>query len=77
MAQEKVLIVGSMKQNERTGLAELVRAGAMRLRPPATGRGPGNVEFWTRNRLTDLGCRYDGMQLLQRIAAHPPVPSFC
>src|SRR5947209_16969196 len=73
MAQEKVLIVED-EENERTGLAELVSAWGYRTESAKDGAeglekfaswGPGVV-------ITDIKMpRMTGMELLERIAAHP------
>ena len=73
MAQEKVLIVED-EENERTGLAELVRAWGYETETASDGvEGLETVEFWDPAIvITDLRMpRMDGMQLLQRIAAQP------
>src|ERR1700747_430783 len=73
MTQEKVLIVED-EENERSGLAELISAWGYRTETAKDGAegfekftswGPGIV-------LTDLKMpRMSGMELLERIAAHP------
>ena len=73
MAQEKVLIVED-EENERTGLAELVRAWGYETETASDGvEGLETVEFWSPAIvITDLRMpRMDGMQLLERIATQP------
>lgn len=73
MAQEKILIVED-EENERTGLAELVRAWGYDTETAADGaEGLEMVETWNPAIVvTDLKMpRLDGMELLERIAAHP------
>ena len=73
MAQEKVLIVED-EENERTGLAELVRAWGYDTETAGDGvEGLETVELWNPGIvITDLRMpRMDGMQLLEHIAAQP------
>ncbi len=73
MTQEKVLIVED-EENERTGLAELVRAWGYEAETASDGvEGLQAVEVWNPGIvITDLRMpRMDGMQLLERIAAQP------
>ena len=73
MTQEKVLIVED-EENERTGLAELVRAWGYEAETACDGvEGLQAVEVWNPGIVvTDLRMpRMDGMELLERIAAAP------
>ena len=73
MSQERVLIVED-EQNERTGLAELIRAWGYETETAVDGvDGWAKVETWEPAIvLTDLKMpRMDGMQLLERIAEAP------
>ena len=73
MAQEKVLIVED-EENERTGLAELVRAWGYETETASDGvEGLETVEFWDPAIvITDLRMpRMDGMQLLPKAASMP------
>ena len=73
MTQEKVLIVED-EENERTGLAELVRAWGYEAETASDGvEGLQAVEVWNPGIvITDLRMpRMDGMQLLEHIAAQP------
>jgi DNA-binding NtrC family response regulator len=73
MTQEKVLIVED-EENERTGLAELVRAWGYEAETACDGvEGLQAVEVWNPGIvITDLRMpRMDGMQLLEHIAAQP------
>ncbi len=73
MTQEKVLIVED-EENERTGLAELVRAWGYEAETASDGvEGLQAVELWNPGIvITDLRMpRMDGMQLLENIAAQP------
>src|SRR5580698_5513952 len=73
MTQEKVLIVED-EENERTGLAELVRAWGYEAETACDGvEGLQAVEMWNPGIvITDLRMpRMDGMQLLENIAAQP------
>ena len=73
MTQEKVLIVED-EENERTGLAELIRAWGYDTETACDGvEGFEAVESWNPAIVvTDLRMpRMDGMQLLERIAAQP------
>ena len=73
MTQEKVLIVED-EENERTGLAELVRAWGYDTETASDGvEGLETVESWNPGIvITDLRMpRMDGMQLLEHIAAQP------
>src|SRR5579862_683588 len=73
MTQEKVLIVED-EENERTGLAELVRAWGYEAETASDGvEGLQAVEMWNPGIvITDLRMpRMDGMQLLEHIAAQP------
>src|SRR5215469_6799989 len=73
MAQEKVLIVED-EENERTGLAELVRAWGYEADTASDGvEALEVVEAWNPGIIvTDLRMpRMDGMQLLEHIAAQP------
>src|SRR5215472_19250274 len=73
MPQEKVLIVED-EENERTGLAELVSAWGYRTESAKDG-AEGLEKFTTWNPgivVTDIKMpRMTGMELLERIAAHP------
>jgi DNA-binding NtrC family response regulator len=73
MTQEKVLIVED-EENERTGLAELVRAWGYEAETANDGvEGLQAVEVWNPGIvITDLRMpRMDGMQLLEAISAQP------
>jgi DNA-binding NtrC family response regulator len=73
MTQEKVLIVED-EENERSGLAELVRAWGYDTETASDGvEGLETVELWNPGIvITDLRMpRMDGMQLLEKIAAQP------
>ena len=73
MTQEKVLIVED-EENERTGLAELVRAWGYEAETATDGvEGLQAVEVWNPGIvITDLRMpRMDGMQLLEHIATQP------
>jgi DNA-binding NtrC family response regulator len=73
MTQEKVLIVED-EENERTGMAELIRAWGYDTDTASDGvQGLEKVEGWNPGIvITDLRMpRMDGMQLLERIAAQP------
>jgi DNA-binding NtrC family response regulator len=73
MNQEKVLIVED-EENERTGLAELVRAWGYDAETASDGvEGLAAVENWNPGIvITDLRMpNMDGMQLLEHIAAQP------
>jgi len=73
MAQEKVLIVED-EENERTGLAELIRAWGYDTETACDGvEGMLTLEAWNPGIVvTDLRMpRMDGMQLLEQIAAQP------
>src|SRR5580698_6703098 len=73
MTQEKVLIVED-EENERTGLAELVRAWGYEAETACDGvEGLQAVEMWNPGIvITDLRMpRMDGMELLEHIAAQP------
>src|SRR5580693_4097075 len=73
MTQEKVLIVED-EENERTGLAELVRAWGYEAETACDGvEGLQAVEMWNPGIVvTDLRMpRMDGMELLEHIAAQP------
>ena len=73
MPQEKILIVED-EENERTGLAELVRAWGYDAETASDGvEGLQAVELWNPGIIiTDLRMpNMDGMQLLERIAAQP------
>jgi len=73
MDQERVLIVED-EENERTGLAELIRAWGYQTETAVDGAdGWTKVESWgPAIVLTDLKMpRMDGMQLLEQIAAAP------
>ncbi|HUI85422.1 MAG TPA: sigma-54 dependent transcriptional regulator [Candidatus Binatia bacterium] len=73
MLQEKVLIVED-EENERSGLAELVRAWGYSTETASDGvEGLQAVESWNPGIvITDLRMpRMDGMQLLEHIAAQP------
>jgi DNA-binding NtrC family response regulator len=73
MTQEKVLIVED-EENERTGMAELIRAWGYDTDTASDGvQGLEKVEDWNPGIvITDLRMpRMDGMQLLERIAAQP------
>ena len=73
MAQEKVLIVED-EENERTGLAELVRAWGYEADTASDGvQALEVVEAWSPGIIvTDLRMpRMDGMQLLEHIASQP------
>ena len=73
MTQEKILIVED-EENERTGLAELVRAWGYEAETANDGvEGLQAVEVWNPGIvITDLRMpRMDGMQLLEAIAAQP------
>ena len=73
MAQEKVLIVED-EENERTGLAELVRAWGYEADTASDGvEALEVVEAWNPGIIvTDLRMpRMDGMQLLEHIASQP------
>jgi DNA-binding NtrC family response regulator len=73
MTQEKVLIVED-EENERTGLAELVRAWGYDTEVASDGvEGLERVESWNPGIvITDLKMpRMSGMELLENIAAHP------
>ncbi len=73
MTQEKVLIVED-EENERSGLAELVRAWGYETETASDGvEGLEAVERWNPAIvITDLRMpRLDGMQLLEHIAAQP------
>ncbi len=73
MTQEKILIVED-EENERTGLAELVRAWGYEAETANDGvEGLQAVEVWNPGIvITDLRMpRMDGMQLLEHISAQP------
>ncbi|MGA7458603.1 MAG: sigma-54 dependent transcriptional regulator [Candidatus Korobacteraceae bacterium] len=73
MPQEKILIVED-EENERTGLAELVRAWGYEAETASDGvEALQAVELWNPGIIvTDLRMpRMDGMQLLEHIAAQP------
>ena len=73
MPQEKILIVED-EENERTGLAELVRAWGYDAETASDGvEALQAVELWNPGIIvTDLRMpRMDGMQLLEHIAAQP------
>ena len=73
MPQEKVLIIED-EENERTGLAELVRAWGYEAETANDGvEGLEAVDLWNPGIIiTDLRMpRMDGMQLLERVAAQP------
>jgi DNA-binding NtrC family response regulator len=73
MLQEKILIIED-EENERTGLAELVRAWGYEAETAADGvEGLEAVDLWNPGIIiTDLRMpRMDGMQLLEHIAAQP------
>ena len=73
MAQEKVLIVED-EENERTGLAELVRTWGYETETACDGvEGLERTESWRPGIvITDLKMpRMNGMELLERIAAQP------
>jgi DNA-binding NtrC family response regulator len=73
MSQEKVLIVED-EENERTGLAELIRAWGYETETAADGvEGLAKVESWVPSIVvTDLRMpRMDGMELLEQIANSP------
>jgi DNA-binding NtrC family response regulator len=73
MIQEKVLIVED-EDNERTGLAELVRAWGYETDTACDGQeGLEKVESWSPGIvITDLKMpRMDGMQLLENVATQP------
>jgi DNA-binding NtrC family response regulator len=73
MTQEKILIVED-EENERSGLAELVRAWGYETETACDGvEGLEAVERWNPAIvITDLRMpRMDGMQLLEQIAAQP------
>src|SRR2546430_14132712 len=73
MTQEKVLIVED-EENERTGLAELVGAWGYRTETARDGvEGLEKFHSWgPAIVVTDINLpRMNGMQLLERIAAHP------
>lgn len=73
MSQEKVLIVED-EENERTGLAELIRAWGYETETAADGvEGLAKVESWVPAIVvTDLKMpRMDGMELLEQIANAP------
>src|SRR5579863_8917565 len=73
MMQEKILIVED-EENERTGLAELVRAWGYDAETASDGvEGLQAIESWNPGIvITDLRMpRMDGMQLLEQIAAQP------
>lgn len=73
MSQEKVLIVED-EENERTGLAELIRAWGYETETAADGvEGLAKVESWAPAIVvTDLKMpRMDGMELLEQIANAP------
>src|SRR5271166_4732524 len=73
MTQEKVLIVED-EENERTGLAELVRAWGYDTETASDGvEGLERAESWNPGIvITDLKMpRMNGMELLEHIAAHP------
>ena len=73
MTQEKILIVED-EENERTGLAELVRAWGYEADTAIDGQdGMEKVESWNPAIVvTDLKMpRMDGMELLEQIAARP------
>ena len=73
MPQEKILIVED-EENERTGLAELVRAWGYDAETASDGvEGLQAVELWNPGIIiTDLRMpRMDGMQLLEHVAAQP------
>jgi len=73
MTHEKVLIVED-EENERTGLAELVRAWGYDTETASDGvEGLERAESWNPGIvITDLKMpRMNGMELLEHIAAHP------
>src|ERR1035437_178528 len=73
MLREKILIVED-EENERTGMAELLRAWGYDTETAEDGvEGLAKVESWNPGIvLTDLKMpRMDGMELLQQIAAQP------